>query len=332
MRTAVIDVGTNTVRLLVADYKGAKNFTPIFRQELITRLGEGFSIKGVMSGNAIERTLGALSDFKKAITELGVDKTIAVATSVVREAENGKDFIEKVRAETGIEIISISGKTEAKLACQGALLPVDCEYDQAFIFDIGGGSTEFILTQGTELLSVESINLGVVHLAEQYLHTDPPQQHELAAIEKTIHSKIENVRERFQNAALYPFEPGAKIILIGIAGTPTTLAAIDLKLVDYDREKVTNHLLERKRIDEILQELVGKRAAERLLMPGLQKGREDLIIPGTLIVSALMDIFGFSTFRVIDSGILEGILLSIPLLEHQFHVFPGDNEENGRKY
>ena len=332
MRAAAIDIGTNTVRLLVADYEGGKSFRPVFRQEIITRLGENFSAKGTISEKAMERTLEALTDFKKAITEVGVDKTIAVATSVIREAKNGRDFIEKARGKTGIEVIPISGETEAELSARGALLPVNSEYNQALIFDIGGGSTEFILAQGNKLLRTESIELGVVHLAEEHLYNDPPQKKELAVIEKIIHSKIQKVRQHFQDSSLYPFKPDSRVILIGIAGTPTTLAAIDLKLAEYDREKVINHTLPSERIEEIFQELIRKKATDRLIMPGLQKGREDLIIPGIIIVKEVMGIFGFSVLRVIDSGILEGVVLSIRLPECQFRVFPNDNEMIEKKY
>ncbi|WAC08580.1 MAG: Ppx/GppA phosphatase family protein [Thermodesulfobacteriota bacterium] len=310
MRVAAIDVGTNTVRLLIADYAGGRNFTSVFHKEMITRLGEGFSSRGVLSPEAMDRTLEALRDFKKSITKRKTNKIIAVATSVVRDAHNGKDFIDKVREQTGIEITLISGDTEAKLACRGALLPVDCEYDEAFIFDIGGGSTEFILTRMTDVLRVESIDLGVVHITEKYLHHDPPQEEELTAIEKIVATKIQTIKKQFQSASLYPFKRDHRIILIGIAGTPTTLAALDLQLAQYDRGKVTNHLVEIKRIKEIFQGLIVKTVAERLSLPGLQKGREDLIIPGIIIAMGVMEIFEFSALRVIDSGILEGLVLS----------------------
>jgi Exopolyphosphatase len=198
MRVAAIDVGTNTVRLLIADYAGGRNFTSVFHKEMITRLGEGFSSRGVLSPEAMDRTLEALRDFKKSITKRKTNKIIAVATSVVRDAHNGKDFIDKVREQTGIEITLISGDTEAKLACRGALLPVDCEYDEAFIFDIGGGSTEFILTRMTDVLRVESIDLGVVHITEKYLHHDPPQEEELTAIEKIVATKIQTIKNSFR--------------------------------------------------------------------------------------------------------------------------------------
>ncbi len=158
---------------------------------------------------------------------------------------------------------------------------------------------------------MKSIDLGVVHLAEEFLLNDPPQKNELAALEKTIRAKIQPVRQRFRDCGLYPFKPDCRVVLIGIAGTPTTLAAIDLKLVEYERERVTNHTLDSGRIMELFQQLTKRPAAERLLMAGLQKGREDLIIPGILIVKTIMDLFGFSILKVIDSGILEGIILSI---------------------
>ena len=332
MRAAAIDVGTNTIRLLVADLDGKDRLVPIHREELITRLGEGFIFNRSISETAMERTIEGLKRFKKAMGDYRPYKVIAVGTSVVREARNGSIFIQRAKEETGIQVNLISGEIEATFAAKGALLPVTVEFGQAFIFDIGGGSTEFILTHGTKVVKVESIDLGVVHLAEEYLHADPPRQNEMAILEKIIHSKIEMVRERFETGMMCPFDSDSMTILVGIAGTPTTLAAIDLKLAPYDRERATNHILETTRITEIFQELIGKSAAERLLTPGLQKGREDLIVPGTMIVREIMNTFGLSLLRVIDSGILEGLLLSTHRPEHQFRAFRGDSGESGRKY
>ena len=311
MRIAAIDVGTNTIRLLVADCAEKKEeFKTIFRKQLITRLGSEFTSRKAISESAMERTIRGLIDFKRNITSLRVDKVIAVATGVVRKAKNRLDFIQKVKEEAGIEIHPISGEIEAKLSARGALLPVNSEFDRALIFDIGGGSTEFILTQGTELLMVESIDLGVVHLCEEQLYNDPPKKKELTEIEKIVDFKIREVRKRFQRASFFPFKPESRVILIGIAGTATTLAAIDLKLVEYDREKVINHTLEIKRITEIFRELIRIPAAQRLSVPGVEKGREDLIIPGLIIILKIMEFFDFSVLRIIDSGILEGLVLS----------------------
>jgi len=311
MRIAAIDVGTNTIRLLVADCAEKKEeFKTIFRKQLITRLGSEFTSRKAISESAMERTIRGLIDFKRNITSLRVDKVIAVATGVVRKAKNRLDFIQKVKEEAGIEIHPISGEIEAKLSARGALLPVNSEFDRALIFDIGGGSTEFILTQETELLMVESIELGVVHLSEEQLYNDPPKKKELTETEKIVDFKIREVRKRFQRASFFPFKPESRVILIGIAGTATTLAAIDLKLVEYDREKVINHTLEIKRITEIFRELIRMPAAQRLSVPGVEKGREDLIIPGLIIILKIMEFFDFSVLRIIDSGILEGLVLS----------------------
>ena len=311
MRIAAIDVGTNTIRLLVADCAEKKEeFKTIFRKQLITRLGSEFTSRKAISESAMERTIRGLIDFRRNITSLRVDKVIAVATGVVRKAKNSLDFIQKVKEEAGIEIHPISGEIEAKLSARGALLPVNSEFDRALIFDIGGGSTEFILTQETELLMVESIELGVVHLSEEQLYNDPPKKKELTEIEKIVDFKIREVRKRFQRASFFPFKPESRVILIGIAGTATTLAAIDLKLVEYDREKVINHTLEIKRITEIFRELIRMPAAQRLSVPGVEKGREDLIIPGLIIILKIMEFFDFSVLRIIDSGILEGLVLS----------------------
>jgi len=309
-RIAAIDVGTNTVRLLIADYETGNKIFPVMRKEVITRLGENFFPQKIIAPAARERTIAVLRDYNQLITESKAEKVIAVGTSVIRESTNSASFIEEVKNQTGIEIIPIPGETEAKISGHGALLPVNCYYDRALIFDIGGGSTEFILTQKTTIVKLESISLGVVYLTEKYFLYNPPTWEELDRTEKVVKEKILKVRENFQSANLYPFKSDEEVILIGIAGTPTTIAAIDLKLTQYDRERVTNHLLKLSRIKEIFHKLVTLKSEERIKLPGLQKGREDLIIPGIIITVAVMETFGFSQLRVIDSGLLEGLILS----------------------
>lgn len=310
MRIASIDIGTNTIRLLIADLGGSDCLAPIARKDLITRLGEGFSTSGRISDAAAQRTIAGLKKFQALIEYHKTERVRAVATSVVRAAANGAVFAQKVREETGLEICPISGEAEARLAACGALLPVNVAYDQALIFDIGGGSTEFIVTEGTAPREVLSIDLGVVHLTERYLHHDPPLATERAVIEEEISLAVHDVRARLGMAALYPFAPHARVELVGIAGTPTTLAAIDLGLKEYDRDKVNNHFMSRARIRELYRELAALSSEQRLLIPGLQAGREDLILPGSMIITAVMETFGFKTLRVIDSGILEGLILA----------------------
>jgi exopolyphosphatase / guanosine-5'-triphosphate,3'-diphosphate pyrophosphatase len=310
MRIASIDIGTNTIRLLVADLEKGDCLTPITRKDIITRLGEGFSRSGKISDPAMQRTIAGLTEFRALIDNWKTDRVRAVATSVVRAAPNGVAFLRRVREETGIEVCAISGETEAHLAVRGALLPVHDAYDQALIFDIGGGSTEFIVTRGTVPIEAISVDLGVVHLTERHLRHDPPLASELAAIENDIAGTVQTVRERLDAASFPARTPSSRALLIGIAGTPTTLAALDLALREYDRDRVHNHLLSRERIAELYQQLITLPSAQRLLLPGLQAGREDLIIPGSLITVAVMDSFGFPVLRVIDSGILEGLILS----------------------
>lgn len=310
MRIASIDIGTNTIRLLIADRKEGACLAPIARKDIITRLGEGFSTSGSISDAAVQRTVTGLKEFRALIEYHRTERVLAVATSVVRAAPNGAVFAQRVREETGIEIRAISGETEAQLAARGALLPVSAAYDQALIFDIGGGSTEFILTQGATPLEVISIDLGVVHLTERYLHHDPPREAERATIEREIAGALHPVRERLGASGLFPFPPRSRAELIGIAGTPTTLAAVDLGLRKYDRDRVNNHLLSQTRISELCQKLSSLSSGQRLLLPGVQAGREDLIIAGSMIVVAVMETLGFSVLRVIDSGILEGLILT----------------------
>jgi exopolyphosphatase/guanosine-5'-triphosphate,3'-diphosphate pyrophosphatase len=258
----------------------------------------------------MERAIAVLHEFRSLTVEFEVDSLSAVATSVVREACNGPAFVQKARKKTLIELTVISGEAEARLASRGALLPIHSPFDHALIFDIGGGSTEFILTDSASPLLAESIRLGVVHLTEERLRHDPPAIEELAALRRAVNARIQGVRDLFQAKGFFPFRTDSPPILIGIAGTPTTIAAIDLQMPEYDRDRITNHTLTRERIAEIFLQLVRRTAAQRLLIPGVQQGREDLIIPGIMITMGIIDAFSLAPLRVIDSGILEGIILS----------------------
>lgn len=309
IRRAAIDIGTNTTRLLVADYDGANTFTPVFRREMITRLGGGFTEAGGIADDAMERTVAVLQEFKNTMDDLKVESLVAVATSVVREACNGKKFINRVKDSAGIDITVITGEIEAKLATRGALLPIQSPFDHVLIFDIGGGSTEFIFTNGTNPLFIESTDLGVIHLTETILHDDPPTVDQIAAVRQAVRNRLTQLRSRFEGQELFPFSPDDRVILIGIAGTPTTIAAIDLEMKEYDRDRITNHKLTSPHIEKIFQRLIQLPNAQRLNIPGLQKGREDLIIPGIIITQEVMDVFNLAPLRIIDSGILEGILL-----------------------
>lgn len=315
---ASIDLGTNTVRLLVAESNG-EGFTPIYSNQAITRLGEGLSKGGVLIEKAMERTINTILKFKKEASAYNPSHIWVAATSAVREANNRSEFIEKVKNATGIELEVIPWEEEARRTILGVFsgnlpIPLLCKEGskgRSIIFDIGGGSTEFVLATVTQTLRFElqksvGTDLGVVHLSEKYIKKDPVDEDELRILENVIDDKIKNVRDRI-NSSLVP-RPSS--LLIGTAGTITTLAALDLNLYPYDPAKVNGYILGLKNVKDILKRLKVMTLNERRNIPALEKGREDLIIPGAVIVIKTMEVFGFDSMVVSDYGLREGIILA----------------------
>lgn len=311
---ASLDVGTNTLRLLIAENNpDSRDFRPLLFKREITRLGEDFSKRGYLSEKAIERTIESLKTFSQLMRSYEVSRYRAVATSVVREATNGKDFLKIVNKEAGIKVDVISGEEEANLNLRGVTSALRGYQGRFIIFDIGGGSTEFILGNIDGPYEVVSTDLGVVHFTETFIQTDPPEPRELENLEAEIGKKVLSLKHSFLER--WPDWQGEDCLLVGTAGTVTTLASIYLGLTTYDPALVNNLTLQRLWIEQLFHRLKEMRALDRLSIPGLEKGREDLIISGILIVLKVMGVFDFDTLTVSDSGLLEGILYELLDLE-----------------
>lgn len=296
---AAIDLGTNTVRLLIGSLvDGEISQTLIVRR--ITRLGGGFTRKLGISSDAWERTLASLREFAQRIAEQGVTRVRAVATSAVRDAVNGPAFCKQVFDKTGIELEVIDGETEGLLTLKGVLAGIDGIPERLLLFDVGGGSTEYTVVRGIDPLYSRSLPLGVVRL------TDGKQTPD--AMSEKIDRELAALREELAERGLLAVAYGATIV--GTAGTATTLAAISLGMTNYDYRKVNNYSLSFEEIEEIYSLLLPLAPAERLKVPGLEKGREDLIIAGTLLTLKTLSLFGSNTLKVSDFGLLEGVLLS----------------------
>lgn len=301
MRIASIDIGTNTFRLLVSELKGSE-LEKIYIDRVITRLGGGFSrIERLISEDAVERALVVLQGFSRILKRYEVDRVRAVATSVVREALNGHDFMSRVKKEAGIEIELVSGEEEAELTVQGVLKSLPSVSKLSLIFDVGGGSTEYAYVGEGMILSLTSTSLGVVHLAEKYLKRDIPTELEIRAISEDIEDVLSD------ELSLTSKFTDDHLSLIGTAGTPTTLAAVELGLNEYDPNVVNGFVLRREAVLGIFQTLVGIPREERLHIKGIERGREDIIIPGTLIVLKTMERVCKDEIVVSDGGLLEGI-------------------------
>lgn len=311
MKHASIDIGTNTLRLLIADVDLTGALTPLVYRRAITRLGGGYTVENGIHQEAAARTFAALREFKNVIDDVGVDSVQAVATSVVRRAVNSEWLLKEVEKRTGIKISIISGDEEARLSLLGVLSVLHDQSHRRLVMDIGGGSTEFIATQGGSVSGAWSMEMGVVHLTERHLKTDPPTQSEINELEGEIRGVIADVKRRMIEAGVQPdmYGTAGKAVFVGTAGTITTLAAIDQGLEKYDRLKINNYTLPMSRVRRIYEYLLGLTLNERHVVLSLEKGREDLIVPGCAIAVLAMEAFGFDSLKVSDAGLLEGVIL-----------------------
>ncbi len=315
MKFASIDIGTNTLRLLIAEKaQTSHGMRPLGYKRVITRLGGGFSEVDGIDPEAAERTLCALEDFRAEVDKAGVDHMTAVGTSVLRRAKNRDWFVEEAKKRANIDINVISGGEEAGLSFFGVMFVLadkGLQDKERLILDIGGGSTEFIASKGLEIKSMWSSEIGVVHLAEKHLRSDPPSTDELSAMDKEIEAAVEDLMAEMNKAGMDPENYSADngVDIVGTAGTITTLAAISQRLKTYNPKLINNYVITIEKLKELDGSLKSVSAKERLEMPGLEAGREDLILAGSSIVLSVMQGFGFRSMKVSDGGLLEGVLL-----------------------
>ena len=295
---AAIDFGTNTARLLIV-MRSSAGIIPLRVEREVVRLGGGFTDEFGLSVEAWERGLACMLRFTKIISEYGVGQIRASATSAVRDAVNGRAFVDKVFQDTGINLVVIDGDTEARLTLKGVLSGLDSDSSTLVVLEVGGGSTEFTVSSHGSPVFIKSMPIGVVRLTEGF-HTSNEM------IER-VRSVIDQLEEDLSLAGI---TVSGDFELVGTAGTATTVAAIKLGMVDYDYRKVNNFTVSSADIAEIYQRLSQMNPQERLSIKGLEKGREDLIIAGLVIITSVMDKFGFSRLKVSDFGLLEGLVLS----------------------
>jgi len=306
---ASIDLGTNTFRLLIADISPAGNLAPLRTERIITRLGEGFHRNGLINEEACRRSIEALQGLLGIVASYPVERLYTAATSVVREAVNGRDFLDRVREQTGVRIRVLSGSDEARLSHAGVVSTIAAP-PRCLVIDIGGGSTELVLSGNGLPLRTASIPLGVVHLAEQMISTDPPESEELRSLNTAIRNCLaariprDFIREPAPSAPFSTAPP-----LVGTAGSITTLAAIDQGMTCYDPAHINGYRFSRARAATIYARLAATPRDERTSIPGMEHGREDLIIPGAAILLQLMEYLQAESLTVSDGGLLEGILI-----------------------
>ncbi len=304
-RLAALDIGTNSTRLLVADVDGDGSdarLTPLDRRMRITRLGQGVDASRRLDPDAIARTLEVLREYEGAMSELGVERVRAAATSAARDAVNRTDFFVPAAELLGAEPELITGDEEARLSFLGATAGL-AEPAPYLVVDIGGGSTEFVVGT-TEPEALMSVDVGCVRLTEQYLVSDPPQPEELSQAMSVVRDHLADVDREI------PAARGAAT-LVGLAGTITTIAAVDLGLPEYDPEKIHHYRLGKAAAEDVFRTLATEPAAERRHNPGLDPGRVDVIVGGAIVLVTILRSLGFDEVLVSEADILDGLVRSL---------------------
>jgi exopolyphosphatase/guanosine-5'-triphosphate,3'-diphosphate pyrophosphatase len=296
---AAIDIGSNTTRLIVAEVSGS-SLHELERRTTITRLGEGVDRSGSLSEAGIERVFETLADYRRIVGELGVDRALALATSAVRDASNGGDFLSEIESRFGFRVRLLSGSEEALLAFRGATIGRTLT-QPVLVVDIGGGSTELIVGDASGPGFHVSLDIGAVRLTERYLHADPPASAELEHCATIVR---ELLIDRIPVAVLH--EPRAAI---GNAGTITTIAALDQHLPVYDRERVHGYSISRHAVHEQLARLAALPLSERRLIPALEPERAPVIVAGAIVCRELLDVFALEAIEASELDILDGAAL-----------------------
>ena len=299
MRVAVVDVGTNSTRLLVADVRDGV-LTEIERLSTVTRLGQGVDASGRLGDEPIARTLAVVDRYRDRIEALGADAAVAVLTSAVRDAANGADLTGAV-AERGLEARTITGDEEAALTFRGATSE-RAGREELVVIDIGGGSTELVTGHGPDVDFHVSMQAGVVRLGERHLHDDPPDPDEVASL-------VEDFRATL--AAQLPDEVARRVqAAIAVAGTPTSAAAIELGLDPYDPARVHGHVLELATLEEQLAFLAAMPLEQRREVTGLHPDRAPTIVAGVAMLMECVRAFGLERVEVSEHDILRGAALA----------------------
>jgi exopolyphosphatase/guanosine-5'-triphosphate,3'-diphosphate pyrophosphatase len=297
-RVAVIDVGTNSTRLLVADVVDGR-VSPLERRSTVTRLGRGVDLSGLLSGEAIEDVCAAIGVYIGILEELGAETVDAIATSAVRDADNGSAFIAELRERFALSARVLAGEEEARLTYLGATSESPPS-EPTLVVDIGGGSTELIVGQGREISFHDSLQAGVVRHSERYISSDPPTAGELEALATDVRGLIED-------------SVGAGVearAAIAVAGTPTSLASVEMGLEPYDPSRVHGHVLALPSIQRMLSQLSSLPLAERIEIPGLHPDRAPTIPAGVVILVETMRAFGLDQVTVSEHDILYGTAIA----------------------
>lgn len=297
---AAVDCGTNSTRLLVADGGGAT----LERLMRITRLGAGVDRSGRLDPVAVGRTLDTLRDFRCVMDAHGVDSVFASATSAVRDASNSDDFLEPAAEVLGERPRVLRGEEEGSLAYRGATEELEAGEGPFLLVDVGGGSTELVTAAPDGHVTAVSLDVGCVRVTERFLSSDPPTASEREAASAFSASLVEEA------AAGRPELRGARR-MVGVAGTVSALAVLELGLGEYDRDKVHHSVLGLEETRRLAEALSSVPVAERREWPGMERERADVLAGGALVLVAVMEVLGHDELLVSESDILDGMVAEL---------------------
>ena len=332
-RVAIIDLGSNTSKLILMEYEPGKHYRQVDELRQVIRLAEGMASSNVLRADAMRRGLEALGTFKAYCDAAGVDDIRATATSAVREAENGETFIDLIKERIGFVPEIISGENEAKF--EAIAVANSMPFGDAYIFDIGGGSAELSLIEGRELKRGASLQLGAVIMTERFFETDPPKKKEVKALKKHIRKALKGIDTK---------EGFAKdTALVGMGGTIRNLAKIHKKRSEYPLDLLNTYRLPKDDLEDIVEDLLDQAVEEKRAVLGLKTDRADIIAAGGVVALELLEYSGASHYTIASQGLREGVFyeallsekdplledvraFSIRNLEHHYYPYNAHNE------
>ena len=296
---AAVDCGTNSTRLLVSDDGKQPGLERLMR---ITRLGQGVDATRRLDPGAVDRTIQVLRQYREVMDRHQVERVRATATSAARDAENRDSFLDAAEDAIGVRPELIGGEEEGRLSFLGATASLDRAEGPFLVVDIGGGSTEIVV--GTEEPeAVVSVDMGCVRITEKFLHGDPPRPEELSQAISVVHAYLDDVERE---------APGVNEArrLVGLAGSVTTVAAVEMGLSHYDPERIHHFELTRAAAEDVFRTLATEARADRVHNPGLEEARADVIVGGAAMLVTIMRHFGFDECLVSEADILDGLVMT----------------------
>jgi exopolyphosphatase/guanosine-5'-triphosphate,3'-diphosphate pyrophosphatase len=300
---AAVDCGTNSTRLLVARLRSDGSLETLERLMTVTRLGAGLGASGGLDPAAVERTLDVLRRYRDVMDVHRVEAVRATATSAARDAGDRDAFLSPAAGVLGVPVEVLDGEEEGRLAFLGATAELDPADGPFLVFDIGGGSTEFAVGTG-EAEGVVTVDVGCVRLTEAYLEGDPPSAVELSSAISVVQAHLEDVARELPDAK-------AARTAVGLAGTVSTVAAVEIGLPTYDRDRIHHFRLTRAAAEDVFRTLATEPLADRVRNPGLEAARADVIVGGCCILVATMRFFELDEILVSEADILDGLARSL---------------------